>query len=124
MDHEHEAPVDREVELLLASGRPVPSTAWAAETGRRLLPVRASARVRWRPVLGTAGALGLVLFGATLAGGGPLGSNDDAARAKPGCDVVYVTRVEPVGEVRRQPDGSVRVETTRRPVPRAIERCR
>ncbi|MFT4034155.1 MAG: hypothetical protein QM679_01105 [Patulibacter sp.] len=120
--------VDAELDALLRAARPAPSLAWRAATRRALLPERA-ARRRFIPQMRPAAAwatagLGAVVAAVALAGGGPLNSSDDAARATTGCHTVYVTKVAPVGELRRGADGVVRVETAQRPVVTAEQRCR
>lgn len=119
-------PADEQaVEALLRAAAPAPSPAWVHETERALLPQRSVAVRRWLPVGITAAGLAAVVFGVSLAGGGPLASSGgDAAKAKPGCTVSYVTRVQPQGELRQQRDGTVQVETVRRPVTHRVVHCR
>lgn len=116
---------DRAIEDLLRAASPAPASAWVHDTERHLLPARGASRAhRWVPFAATAGGLAAVVFGISLAGGGPLASSGgDAAKAKPGCSISYITRVAPQGEVRRQADGSVQVETVRRPVTRRVVHC-
>lgn len=123
---------DEDYEELLQRSRPTPTPAWLHETERALLgapaPARSGSAPAWRRgrlLAGAAAGLGAVIVAAGLAGGGPLAADGgDDARAKPGCEVVYVTEVERAGQVVQAPDGTVRVETTRQPVTREVERCR
>lgn len=133
MDHHvdrHDAPepADAELDALLRAARPQPDPAWVLRTREQLLAAPAPARSWWRVRPVTVGAtLGLaaVISAAALVGGGPLGGGGgDDARATQGCRTVYVTQVEPLGEVRRQADGSVEVQTVQRPVTRERRVCR
>lgn len=119
---------DEDYEALLRRSRPAPTPAWLHETERALLPA-SGARPRWQRrgglLAAAAGGLAAVMVAVGLAGGGPLAADGgDDARAKPGCEIVYVTEVRPAGELVQGPDGTVRVETTRQPVTREVERCR
>jgi hypothetical protein len=118
-------PIDPALEALLRAAAPELEVQWRHDTERRLLAHHGRSTGRWGVLAAATGGLAVVLAGVTLAGGGPLASSGgDAARAKPGCTTVYVTRAEPLGQVRRQADGSVKVETVRQPVTSAVERCR
>ncbi|MDO9355481.1 MAG: hypothetical protein Q7T55_17400 [Solirubrobacteraceae bacterium] len=122
--HEH----DPELEALLRSAGPRPSARYEADLHRQLFSPRESRFLRLRGaggLLAATGGLATVLVVAGLVGGGPLSPDGgDDARARPGCTTHYVTEVQPAGEVVRRADGSVTVETTRKPVSRAVERCR
>lgn len=116
---------DEAIERLLRAAAPAPDVRWSAELERRLVPSGSARAPRWRLMLGATTGLAAALVAVTLAGAGPLASNGgDPARAKPGCETVYVTEMRPTGELRRDADGNVRVETVRQPVVREIERCR
>lgn len=142
-------PGERDYEELLRRAQPEAPVAWRHETERALFgdgaPAKAGAGRRWfggratdgkrsgatgwqarRGVFAAAvGGLAAVVLGVSLAGGGPLASDGgDDARAKPGCTTVYVTEMQPAGELLRGADGKVRVETTQQPVTREVERCR
>lgn len=119
---------DAALEGLLRRARPAPDTTWESRLERQLLPSRPGRAARLRGIAGLAGigaGLAAVFAVAGLAGSGPLapGGGDDA-KAKPGCEVVYVTKVAPVGEIVRKDDGSVTVETKRKPVTQSEQRCR
>lgn len=121
---------DPELEALLRAASPRPSARFEADLQRRLFAERPSRMPTFRlrgmgGLVAATGGLAAVLVTAGLVGGGPLapGGGDDA-KARPGCTTVYVTEVQSAGEVVRKPDGSVTVETTRKPVSRAVERCR
>lgn len=119
---------DAAPEALLRSARPASSMPFAANLERDLFPEKAQVAqrsTRFGVLAGAAGGLAVVLVIAGLAGGGPLISGgSDAAKAKPGCTTMYVTRVEPVGGVVRKADGTVTVETARKPITREQQRCR
>lgn len=118
---------DPELDRALRAARPTPNAAWAAELRRELLPDRPTRRRRvpLGGLVAATGGLAAVVAIAGLAGGGPLAADGgDDARAKPGCEVVYVTQARSVGEIVRQPDGTVTVETRTKPVSRAVQRCR
>lgn len=133
MDHHtapDDAPLDAELDALLRANRPQPDPAWMLATRERLIP-EAPARAGWswrglRPVtIGATLGLAGVITAVALVGGGPLGNGGgDDARAKQDCRTVYVTKVEPSGEVRRQADGTVEVQTVQRPVTREVRDCR
>jgi hypothetical protein len=121
--------MDAELDALLRRARPQPDADWMLATRERLLPDVASApRVWWRMRPAAVGAtLGLAatITAIALVGGGPLGGGGgDDARATQECRTVYVTKVEPLGEVRRQADGTVEVQTVQRPVTREQRDCR
>lgn len=126
-----DAPLDAELDALLRATRPQPDPAWMVDVRDRLLPEQAArgGRLGWlrvRPVV-VAATLGLagVISAAALVGGGPLGGGGgDDARARQECRTVYVTKVEPSGELRRQADGTVEVQTVQRPVTREVRDCR
>jgi hypothetical protein len=129
-DSPDDVPVDAELDALLRSVRPQPDPAWTRATRERLLP-EAPVRAGWRwrsvrPVtVGATLGLAAVITAVALVGSGPLGGNGgDDARAKQECRTVYVTKVEPSGEVRRQADGTVEVQTVQRPVTREVRDCR
>lgn len=110
---------------LLRAARPAPSLSFGGALERELFPPRRRLREH-RLVVGltTATALASVLLVVALVGGGPLApQGGDDARAKPPCTTVYVTSVVPTGEVVRRADGTVTVETSRKPVTRAEQRC-
>lgn len=110
---------------LLRAAAVDPSTEWRQATERTLIVAPQNRRARLRASVLTAGGLAAVFAAVSLTGGGPLApGGGDAARAKPGCITVYVTRVEPLGQLRRQADGSLSVETVRQPVTRPVQRCR
>lgn len=127
----HDAPLDAELDALLRATRPAPDPAWVLETRERLLPaterrmgLRGWLRVRPVTVAATLGLAG-VISAVALVGGGPLGGNGgDDARAREECRTVFVTKVEPSGELRRQADGTVEVQTVQRPVTREVRDCR
>ncbi|MBO9531422.1 MAG: hypothetical protein J7513_00405 [Solirubrobacteraceae bacterium] len=113
------------IERLLRAAAPGPDARWAADLERQLLPARSSRTQRWRFALGTSVGLAVAIVAVTLAGAGPLASGGgDDAKAKPGCETVFVTEIRPTGQLRRDADGTVRVETVRQPVVREVERCR
>ncbi len=125
-DHaDDDARTDDALVALLRQATPAPSTAWQHELERSLFPSRhARPRRRLLPVAAAAGSLAALTLIAGLVGSGPLAiDGGDDARARPGCEVVFVTKVRPVGQVVRQPDGTVTVETTNRPVTSERERC-
>jgi hypothetical protein len=121
---------DVELDAVLRRARPRPDATWVRETQRRLLPGMAetSRRSWWRlrPVaIGAVCSLTLVVTALAFVGGGPLGhGGGDEARATQECRTVFVTKVEPIGEVRRGADGSVEVQTVHRPVSRQRVTCR
>ncbi len=124
-------PLDAELDALLRAARPQPDAAWMQATRDDLLPERAARRgisgwVRVRPVtVGATLGLAAVISAVALVGGGPLGGGGgDDARARQECRTVYVTKVEPTGELRRQADGTVEVQTVQRPVTREVRDCR
>ncbi len=122
----HDTHDDDATEALLRAARPAPGLGFAGELERNLFPQRTRLRDR-RLFAGfaTATALASAFLVFSLVGGGPLApSGGDDARAKGDCMTVYVTKVEPAGEVVRRADGTVTVETARKPVTRAVERCR
>lgn len=126
--HTTDPSIDRELDALLRRTRPQPDPAWIQSTRDALLPERAVAtRAWWRPrPVAIAATIGLAatLTVAALSGGGPLGgAGGDEARAVRECRDVYVTQVEPLGEVRRRADGTVEVQTVERPVTRVQREC-
>lgn len=119
--------LDPQLDALLTRTTASPSVDFESSLERRLFPA-GERRVRARRFAGLAvasGGLAAVVVAAGLAGSGPLANHGGtAAKAKPGCTTVYVAKVQPVGQVVKRGDGSVTVETTRRPVFHAEQRCR
>lgn len=113
-----------EPERLLRAAAAVPDPEFVSALEARLLPQQRRGVPRAAGVATALGVVTVAVVAASLADAGPLApSGGDAARARPGCELVYVTEVAPVGEVVRGADGVVRVETIERPAVRAVERC-
>jgi hypothetical protein len=112
-----------QVAAWLARTRPSPDETFVEQTERRLLR---PARRRRRPALaalGVTGALAATAIATMLVGTGPL-DGDDAARAKPDCSLVQVTRMQREGQVVVDRRGDPRVVYRTRPVTRTVKRCR
>jgi hypothetical protein len=128
---------DKRVEALLRTSRPDPDAGFAGRLEHRLLgaePVRAPRRrffalprLTLRPALAGAGAAGLLATAALvagLAGGGPLSSSDDGARARETCRYVTVKRPGKVPVVVRTKDGGTRIAYRDGLVEKRVKRCR
>lgn len=116
-----------DAERWLVAVRPNPDEQFVARTEQRLLGRRAAAHQRRRTfslAAALAGALTALLLMAGLIGAGPLGEDDDAAKADKDCRTVQVTRTERVRELVEGPDGTPRIVVRERPVTRAVTRCR
>ncbi len=117
--------VDDALVALLRRARPEPEAGWSRATERGLFAAAERRRRERLTAFGAAGGLALAVIVAGLAGGGPLAiDGGDAAKAKPGCETVYETRVESVGQVVKRADGKVVVQSTKAPVQRQVERCK
>ncbi|MBJ7473403.1 MAG: hypothetical protein JHD16_18995, partial [Solirubrobacteraceae bacterium] len=120
---DHDA--DVALEALLRRARPEPDAGWTRATERGIFAAVERRRRERMTAIGAGTGLALTVLVASLAGAGPLAlDGGDAAKAKPGCEVVYETRVESVGQVVQRPDGKVVVESRKEPVQREVTRCR
>ncbi|MDQ8045613.1 MAG: hypothetical protein AAGC46_20525 [Solirubrobacteraceae bacterium] len=128
MESFDQQPPDEQLEQLLRRAAPGPTAAFESTLERHLFPDRGRVSARRGRIAGlvaATGGLAAVAVIAALAGGGPLaGNGGSSAKARPGCTTVYVTKVEPVGRVVKKADGTVTVETNRRPVVHEQQRCR
>lgn len=128
MSHLEPEHTDVELDSLLRRSSPAHDPSWAADLERRLLPAARRAAGPWRlPQVrfGAALAAGLaaLLITLALAGVGPMGGDTPDVRAKDGCSLVRVSRVERVPVVVEGPSGDSVVYHRQR-VQRWERRCR
>jgi hypothetical protein len=122
---EHLDDQDLAVADLLRGARPAPEEAWVRATERGVIAaVGRRRRERTRAAVALCSLAGVITL-AGLVSSGPLSiGNDDSAKAKPGCTLVHVTKVEQLGQLVKKPDGEVVVESRDQPVTRTVSRCR
>jgi hypothetical protein len=117
---------DAQIEQLLKESRPTPDAVWRGELRRDLTRGRRSWRhlnvSRLRLSAAAAALLAAAALVASLAGAGPLASQDESVQAKQDCRFVTVTRTERVPRVVTT-DGEPRVVYSDEVRTRRVKRC-
>lgn len=115
---------DADLEACLRRARPLPDPEFVRATETKLLGDGRRSVRPLRLAAGMAGGFAALVLTLSLAGTGPLGGGDDSVSADDPCRTVVVVRRERIPSLRVTPDGTPRIVYSRRPVERAVRRCR